>query len=86
MVLNQINIEIFYQNVRGLRTKCSEFTNNIYVPNYKIYCVTETWLNDTVNSYNLFPATYSVFRADRDYQNYHGTRGGGVLIAISNLI
>jgi hypothetical protein len=33
-----------------------------------------------------FPASYSVFRADRDCLNSHTTRGGGVLIAVSNLL
>jgi hypothetical protein len=37
-------------------------------------------------SSKLFPASYSVFRDDRDYLNSHTTRGGGVLIAVSNLL
>jgi hypothetical protein len=31
-------------------------------------------------------ASYSVLRADRDHLNSHTTRGGGVLIALSNLL
>jgi hypothetical protein len=37
-------------------------------------------------SYNPFPASYSVFRADRDCLNSRITHGGGVLIAVSNLL
>jgi hypothetical protein len=60
--------------------------DNVHVSNHKIYCLTETWLNDTIFSQNLFPDTYSVFRADRDYSNSNTTRGGGVLIAVTNLL
>jgi hypothetical protein len=86
MVLNPSDFDIFYQNVMGLRTKRSEFTDNVYVSNRKIFCLTETWLKDTIFSHNHFPVSYSEFHADRDYLNSHATRGGGVLIAGSNLL
>jgi hypothetical protein len=33
------------QKIWELRTKCSGFTDNIYVSNHKIYCLTETRLS-----------------------------------------
>jgi hypothetical protein len=60
--------------------------DNVYAYNYKMYCLTATWLNDTILNHNHFPASYSVFHADRDYSNPHITRGGGVTVADSNLL
>jgi hypothetical protein len=60
--------------------------DNVHASICKMYCLTETWLNYIIFSQNLFPATYSVFRADRDYLTSNTTRGGGVLIAVSNLL
>ena len=42
--------------------------------------MTETWLTDHVYSNEILPPTYTVDRRDRD------TRGGGVMIAVSDLI
>jgi hypothetical protein len=67
MVLDNCNFNIFYQNVRGLRTKCSDFIDNVFANVFKIYCIAENWLNDSILDYNLFLESYYVFRADRDY-------------------
>jgi hypothetical protein len=40
-------IDIFYQNVRGLRTKSTEIFNNVCSYDFKIICLTETWLNES---------------------------------------
>jgi exonuclease III len=86
MVLIPSNFDIFYQNIRGVRTKCTGFKENVYASIHKMCCLTETWLNDTIFSHDLFLTSYSVFRTDRDYLNPHTTRGGGVLIIVSNLL
>jgi hypothetical protein len=49
------SIDIFYQNVRGLRTKCTYFYDNVCINDSKIICVTEMWLNDLFCNRNLFP-------------------------------
>jgi hypothetical protein len=36
------SIDIFYQNVRGLRTECTNFYDNVSINDSKIICVTET--------------------------------------------
>jgi hypothetical protein len=73
----------FCQNVRGLRTKCNDFIDSVLANNFKIYCITETWLNGSLLSHNLFPDPYCVFRADRNYSTSNTKRGGGVLTAVS---
>jgi hypothetical protein len=52
---------IYYQDVRSLRIKCRNFVDNVPANNFKIYCITETWLN------NIYFLIYAVFRADRHY-------------------
>jgi hypothetical protein len=62
------NIDIMFQNVRGLHTKCSNFSDTICAQYYRIICIAEMWLNDSVCNH-VFPNVYSVYHADRDYSN-----------------
>lgn len=50
----------------------------MYTKCYDIFCVTETWLNEMIYNNELLPTDYNIYRNDR------GSRGGGVLIAVSN--
>lgn len=77
-------IDIYYQNVRGLRTKTVQFKRNIQLYAYQIVLLTETWLLDGISNEELFSDRYSVWRRDRDYSGVGQTRGGGVLIAVRN--
>ena len=72
-------LSVYYQNVRGLNTKISDFYTNVHLENYDIILLTETWLTASTTSSMLFPAHYNVFRCDRQ-----GKRGGGVLIAVNS--
>jgi hypothetical protein len=74
-------IDIFYQNVRGLGTKSTEIFNNVCSYDFKIICITETWLNESHCSQKCFPGLYAVYRSDRDCHTK--SRGGGALISIS---
>lgn len=47
---------------------------------FSCFCVTETWLNDSICNNKLLSANFAIYCKDR------GSRGGGVLIAVSNLI
>ncbi|PNF31813.1 hypothetical protein B7P43_G09329, partial [Cryptotermes secundus] len=71
---------IYYQNVRGLRTKYVEFYDNVCSTDFDIICLTETWLNDSCYDCNIFPSRYTVYRSDR--VSTSKARGGGVLTAI----
>lgn len=74
---------MYYQNVRGLRTKLPEFRNNLQACNYEIIALTETWLHTAIHDSELFNMDYSVFRRDRNYEYLGCQRGGGTLIATS---
>ena len=68
-------LSVFYQNVRGLNSKTSDFYLSMTLHQYDVIALTETWLNDSVHNAELFDSRYTVFRRDR------GSRGGGVVIA-----
>lgn len=94
------NLGLYYQNTRGLRGKIRfGLKNNFTLANHDCICLTETWLNDNINSNELFDDTYNVFRADRSVQNYNTLRtnrpnlqsdaniaGGGCLMALKKNI
>lgn len=75
------SLGIYYQNCNGLRTKISEFYGNLIGCDYGLVCLTETFLNDSFNSYSYFSSNYYVYRKDRSTPGAdQDRRGGGVLI------
>lgn len=73
-------VKIYYQNVRGLRTKAAQFYESILEIGEHIFCLTETWLNNSCYTFDYFTPDFDVFRNDRS--EVYAKRGGGVLIAI----
>lgn len=80
-------LNMYIQNVRGMRTKSNKFYCNSSSSDYNVISLTETWLNKDHSSSEFFDSTFNVFRKDRCETNSIHERGGGVLIAVrSNLI
>lgn len=83
------SINIYYQNVRGIRSKHKKFHCNSTSFDYSIVALTETWLNSSFYSSEYFDKSYLVYRTDRKL-NGSATRkkkkkkGGGTLIAVHN--
>ena len=75
---------IYYQNVRGLRTKSVDFFTSVLTEAYPVIVLTETWLNDTFSNTILIDKRYTVYRKDRSTSTSSKSRGGGVLIAVLN--
>ena len=76
---HSVSLSIYYQNVRGLRTKTNEFYMGVVSEDYDLLVITETWLLKGIGDSEIFDDRYSIFRADRDNDK---TRGGGVLVAV----
>jgi hypothetical protein len=76
--------DIYYQTVRGLRTKRLELYEKVCSADCNIICLTETWLNDLCSDHNLLPGCYTGFRSDRASVNK--TRVGGILIVFSSRV
>ena len=68
---------VYYQNVRGLRTKLTEFSRKVALNDFSIILLTETWLTSDFSDAELGLSNY-----DRDVELTGKTRGGGTLIAI----
>ena len=77
------NYTLFYQNVRGLRTKLSDFKLSALAFQHHVICISETWLDDRILDSELLEG-YSVFRCDRDCVALGKTTGGGALIAVKS--
>lgn len=77
-------LRIYYQNVRGLRTKIDDFFPAVSDQDYDVVVLTETWLDKAIHSAQLFGEHYTVYRTDRNPGNSHKTRGGGVLVAVAS--
>nr|XP_049463988.1 uncharacterized protein LOC125906927 [Anopheles coluzzii] len=76
-------LSCYYQNVRGLRTKTKEFHLALSEADFDLIALTETWLVDNIPSALLFSNNFSVYRCDRSLSG-SSSRGGGVLLAVSN--
>lgn len=78
-------VNIYYQNVNGLRSKVEEFYLSVISSDYDIIVLTETFLNKSILNSELFVLNdYFVYRRDRDYSKTGQVKGGGVLIAVRN--
>lgn len=75
-------LKIYYQNVRGLRTKCLTLYNNILSCDYDILCFTETWLQNDILDTEVCDNRYSIFRCDRDLASTGKCTGGGVMVCV----
>lgn len=71
---------IYYQNVRGLRTKTQLLHSSVLTCESDLIIFTETWLNNKFHNSELFDDRFSCYRADRPGDG----RGGGVLVAVNN--
>lgn len=81
-----MHFSVYYQNVRGLRTKCQALYSNTSKHDFDIICLTETSLNDSFVNNVLFDNRYLVFRHDRDDRTSAKSIGGGSLIAIKKCL
>ncbi|XP_062710669.1 uncharacterized protein LOC134288803 [Aedes albopictus] len=73
---------VYFQNVRGLRTKINELFLAVDGSEYDVIVLVETNLDSTITSAQLFGEHYVVYRNDRDTTNSQKKSGGGVLIAV----
>ena len=76
---------IYYQNVRGLRTKYNELRLSANESGFEMLALTETRLNESIPSNMVLDSdSYNIYRCDRSRVNNERSRGGGVLLAYSS--
>ncbi|KAL1400491.1 hypothetical protein pipiens_007388 [Culex pipiens pipiens] len=74
-------LTIYYQNVRGLRTKTNQLHLSLSSCDYDVIAFSETWLNAKIVDSEL-SSDYTFYRADRSRETSVLERGGGVLIGV----
>ena len=74
---------VYYQNVRGLRTKIVQLRLMLANCDYDVIVFTETWLREDIDSTEI-SSDYVLFRCDRSALTSQHARGGGVVIAVKN--
>lgn len=77
-------LSLYYQNIRGMKSKALDIYNTILCNNFDIICLTETWLDDAVLSSELFDDRYCVLRRDRDpsFRTRFNKHHGGVCLLL----
>lgn len=86
MLIMKAHLKLFYQNVRGLRTKSSTVFTNMSLIQADIFLLTETWFNNNHLNPSFFPEGFQVERRDRDTDITGLQRGGGVCAVIDSNI
>ena len=66
-------------NCRSICNKAVELENLIQSVDVDIIIGTESWLNSSIKSSEIFPSNMNILRKDRE-----GSKGGGVFIAVSD--
>lgn len=75
---------MYYQNVRGLRTKLDDLHFNSTFSNYDILALTETWLIPSISDAELGCDSFTIYRRDRFSHSESTRSGGGILVAVSS--
>ena len=77
---NVSNNYVCLWNSRSLVNKLTSFQSFVYSSKFNIFAITETWLSSSVFDNEILPSGFTIFRRD------HGSRGGGVMLAIKDKI
>ena len=70
-------------SVKGTERQKSVYMSALAL-DFDVFAFTETYLNQSVTDEMLFPASFTVYRCDRNQSNSDKQSGGGTLIAINN--
>lgn len=79
-------LTVYYQNVRGLRSKLRELRTNVHLVDFDLFAFTETNLTTSHFVTELGFQNFTVFRCDRSVSTSRKSSGGGVLLAVSHSI
>lgn len=81
--MSPMQFKVFYQNVNSIRGRLDAIRLGIgLIQDLDIIILTETFLNEDIDSAELGLFNYNVFRCDRSILTSDKKDGGGVLIAL----
>ena len=67
-------------NARSVVSKVHFIQSLSIAKDIDVFCITETWLTDLIYDQEILPSNFTIYKQNR------ASRGGGVLIGVSNLI
>lgn len=77
-----MKLRIYYQNVRGIRSKTNDLLQAIKANDYNVIILTESWLKEGIFNREFIDDRYEVLRRDRSRSTSSKSDGGGVVVAI----
>ena len=81
--LNELKgFKLLHMNVRSLTKKMDQIRVMLHDLNIDIITLSETWLNEAVNSKTVALQDYTLYRQDRNFKAVTKKRGGGLLTYI----
>lgn len=75
-------MKIYYQNVRGVRTKLQELSSSVNTCEYDVILFTETSLYSDIHDNELGIFNFNIYRTDRSIATSNHERLGGTMIAV----
>ena len=85
LVATERSLFMYYQNVRGLRSKTKDFFIASSSCDFVVILLLETWLKPSIYVSELFSSKYVVYRCDRSSNNSVYENSGGVLVVPNSL-
>lgn len=76
-------LKMYYQNIKGIKTKLSLLQSTLPMFEHDRMLLSERWLEPNINCIELSFINHNVHRLNRSILTCAKSRGGGVLIAIS---
>lgn len=64
----QLALHIYYQNVRGMRTKLHLFNENLHSCDFDVIAITESWLDNGIFDNEICSSKYDIYRQDREFK------------------
>ena len=78
-------LKVAYFNARSLVNKSASLEVDVHSKNFNIIAITETPLDESVNSAELFPSNVRVYRQDRNRRD-RGVFGSPIVFSIFKML
>ena len=81
-----VDLIVYHQNVRGLRTKLNDLYACVHSEDFPVIVLSKIWLHGGISNGEFLDNRYSVFKKDRANLSGDKTRCGSVFVGNFNII
>ena len=71
--------------MRSIKSKVNDIFLGLTDLEFDVVCLSESWLDSSVDNNEFIPSNYQVYRIDRNFNRLGRQRGGGVLLILKNI-